>query len=239
MKIVAVFAGRFHPFHKGHKASYDHLVNRYGAANVYVVSTNTQAPLTSPFSFDDKKKMMVSLGVPATKIVQVKNPYNPVELTDKLNKKNTAIVFAVSEKDTNRFSFKPKKDGSPSYLQPMRDNIEIAPIEDHGYVEVAPTVSFKVAGESVQSASEIRQLYMNGDENMRETIITDLYGSFLPKIKQLFDLRLGITEAYFTLIRAEHQKLLESKQRKFLGEKLMRAYELEHAANNELTYNIT
>ena len=58
MNKLVIYPGRFHPFHKGHHASYDFLSKGYGTDNVYVASSNAQAPLTSPFSFDEKKQMM-------------------------------------------------------------------------------------------------------------------------------------------------------------------------------------
>jgi valyl-tRNA synthetase len=34
MNLLVVFPGRFHPFHLGHKASYDYLTKKYGADSV-------------------------------------------------------------------------------------------------------------------------------------------------------------------------------------------------------------
>lgn len=236
MKVVAVLSGRYHPFHRGHKASYDYLVNQYGKEGVFIASTNTQAPVSSPFPFEDKKKMMMALGVPANRIIQVKSPYQPVELTDRLDKSKTAIVFAVSEKDTNRFSFKAKKDGSPAYLQPMRSDVVLGPMSDHGYVEVVPTVMFKVGGKDIKSASEIRTMYLEADDAMRETIITDLYGDFKPEMKKLFDHRLGLTEALATMMAAHKQNLLESGQTDLLRRRLSEATRQERIAEQEFIY---
>ena len=209
MKTIAIYAGRFHPPHKGHKATYDFLVRRYGNKNVFVASTNTQAPLTSPFSFEEKKFLMTALGIPAANIVQVKNPYKADEITSKFDSKDTAVVFAVSEKDAGRFSFS-KKDGTAAYLQPMSDKIELQPYSAHAYVELAPTIQFNVAGVEVKSASAIRSLYINSNSEQRDKIIVDLYGSFMPKVKQLLDRKLGLSEAAATLIAAYSGILTES-----------------------------
>lgn len=213
MNIIAIFSGRFHPFHIGHKATYDHLARRYGAGNVFVASTNTTAPLTSPFPFEEKRQMMIALGVPKNRIVQVKSPYKADEITSHLDSSKTALVFAVSEKDATRFSFH-KKDGSPAYMQPMSDKIELQPLANHAYVEIAPTVPFKVQGQEVISASAIRQLYISSDQVGREQIITDLYGSYLPKIKQIFDRRLALTEAAHVIMDAHRYSLSESARPK-------------------------
>lgn len=230
MKTIAIYPGRFHPFHRGHKATYDYLVRSYGAENVFVASTNTQAPLTSPFSFEEKKQMMVALGIPANKIVQVKNPYKADEITQQFDKNDTAVVFALSEKDTARFSYT-KKDGSPSYMQPFSDKIQLQPFSHHAYVEIAPTVSFAVAGQSVMSASSIRSLYIGANDDLREKIIADLYGSYIPKIKQLFDRKLALTEAVSTLMLAYKQRLFESSSQS--GSRLAGILRLERQAAAE------
>jgi len=110
MNKLVIYPGRFHPFHKGHYASYDFLTKGYGTDNVYVASSNAQAPLTSPFSFDEKKQMMLLTGIPADKIVQVKNPYRSEEITGRINNpEETVLIYGLSEKDIARFSFKKKR----------------------------------------------------------------------------------------------------------------------------------
>ena len=195
MNYLVIYPGRFHPFHLGHKASYDWLVNKFGESSVYIATSNVQAE-NSPFSFSDKLTMMTKLGVPASHVVQVKNPYQAVEITNGLSdeeKKTTALIFAVSQKDTARFNFSPKKDGSPSYLQPLPENIKkLKPMTQHGYVVVTPTVNFKVRGADADSASKVRELYANGNDNDRTSIITDLYGTPDSELKAIFDKRLAV-----------------------------------------------
>lgn len=196
MNYIVVYPGRFHPWHKGHKASYDYLVNKFGQQSVYVVTSDVQAPLTNPFSFQDKEVMMSKSGVPTDKIVKVKNPYQAQELTkDVPNPENTALIFAVSAKDMSsdspRFRFGTKKDGTPSYMQPMPDNLKmLKPMTQHGYVFITPVANFKVKGKDANSATEIRKLYINGNDSTRKQIITDLYGEPDPVLKDIFDQRL-------------------------------------------------
>lgn len=230
MRVIAIYPGRFHPFHRGHLASYEYLVRQYGGSNVFVASTNTQAPLTSPFSFEDKKEMMMALGVPASKIVQVKNPYSATEVTSQFDPEETAVIFAVSEKDATRFTFANKKDGSPSYLQLLTDKVELQPLSKHGYIEVVPTVTFKVAGEDAMSATKIRQMYMNADNSGREQIIADLYGEFSPKVKRIFDRKLGITESINAFMNTYRPLVVESKTAATKIEKILG---LERAAQDE------
>jgi hypothetical protein len=195
MNYLVIYPGRFHPFHLGHKASYDWLTQQFGENNVYIASSSVQDPETSPFSFGDKATMMTKLGVPPGRIVNVKNPYQAKEITSMLSdeeKVNTALVFAVSAKDAERFSFAPKKDGTPSYLQPVPENKKsMKPMTKQGYVAITPTVNFRVKGVNANSASQIRKLYLDGNDNDRNQIITDLYGSPDPELKAIFDERLG------------------------------------------------
>jgi hypothetical protein len=179
-------------------ASYDWLTRQFGENNVYIASSNVQDPATSPFEFSDKVKMATKLGVPASHIVNVKNPYQATEITSMLSdeeRANTALIFAVSAKDAERFNFAPKKDGSPAYLQPVPDNKKgMQPMTKHGYVAITPTVNFRVKGADANSASEIRKLYRDGNNIDRLAIITDLYGAPDTELKAVFDQRLGIND---------------------------------------------
>jgi hypothetical protein len=195
MRTVVIYPGRFHPFHRGHKASYDYLVKRYGADNVFVVSSNKQDTDKSPFSFADKMAMMTKLGIPAGRIAQVANPYQAREITKEIdNKDNTVLIFAVSEKDMSgpeaRFDFKPKADGSAGYIQPIPDSGRLQPMTKHAYVAVTPTVNFQVRGADANSASEIRKEYIKGNDADRDQIIADLYGDVDAGLRDIFDRRL-------------------------------------------------
>jgi len=196
MNYLVIYPGRFHPFHLGHKASYDWLTQQFGENNVYVASSGKQEAETSPFEYADKVKMATKLGVPAGRIKQVKNPYQATEITAALSdeeKANTVLVFAVSAKDAERFNFAPKKDGSPGYLQPLpEDEKGIEPMTQHGYVVVTPTVNFRVQGADANSASQIRKLYTAGNDNDRDQIIVDLYGAADPELRDIFDKQLGV-----------------------------------------------
>jgi len=176
-------------------ASYDWLTRKFGENSVYIASSSVQAADTSPFSFSDKVAMMTKLGVPPGHVVNVKNPYQAVEITSSLSdeeRADTVLIFAVSAKDAERFNFAPKKDGSASYLQPMPENEKgMMPMTKHGYVVVTPTVNFQVKGADANSASQIRKLYLDGNNADRNQIITDLYGTPDPELRDIFDQRLG------------------------------------------------
>jgi len=208
MNYLVIYPGRFHPFHLGHMASYDWLTNKFGENNVYIASSNVQDQ-DSPFEYDDKVKMATKLGVPAGHMINVKNPYQATEITSMLSdeeKADTALVFAVSEKDSKRFDFKPRANGSPSYLQPLPANKKgLKPMTKQGYIVTTPTVNFKVKGADADSASEIRKLYRNGNDNDRLQIITDLYGMPDPELKAVFDKQLGVNKPQDAVIYGQEK----------------------------------
>lgn len=206
MNYLVVYPGRFHIFHRGHKAVYDYLTTKYGN-NVYISTSDVQDPETSPFSYSDKVAMLTKMGVPAGHILKVANPYRVDEYTQNLpDAANTVLIFAVGNKDMQtvkdpsgktiqrpRFSFAPKKDGSPSALQPLPDNLKkCRPITDKvAYVDVIPTQNFKILGQDANSASQVRKLYRDGNDADRLQIITDLYGTADAELKDIFDQKLA------------------------------------------------
>lgn len=192
MNVVVVYPGRFQPFHHGHKSVYDWLTRKFGDKSVYVVTSDVTAPLTSPFSFDDKLKMASKLGIPTDRFVQVRNPYQAQEVTQQItDPENTALIFAVSEKDMGdkpRFKFGKKKDGTDSYMQPLPENLKsLKPLTEHAYVVVTPTINFKIKGKDANSASEIRKMYIDDNDAGRDQLLHDLYGTVDPEIKRIFD----------------------------------------------------
>ena len=193
-KLVVIYPGRFHPFHKGHASIYNKLTQKFPYADVFVTTSSKVDPIKSPFTFDEKKTMMVAAGVDPDKVVEVKSPYIAKEITDRYDSDNTKIVYAVSQKDmegpTARFKFGTKKDGSPSYFQPFVSMGEAEPMAKHGYVTILPTMNFKIGDSSIKSASEIRNMYRDANNDQRKDLIHSLYGSVDNKIRNIFDAKL-------------------------------------------------
>lgn len=97
-----VYAGRFQPFHKGHFETYQRAVREFGKERVYIgTSDKVQLP-KSPFNFKEKHRIITKLfDVPKDKVVQIKNPYKPVEVLNKFPD-DTAYIAVVGQKDANR-----------------------------------------------------------------------------------------------------------------------------------------
>jgi len=191
MRTVAVYPGRFHIFTQGHKAVYDHLVNEYGADNVYVATSAKQNDTDSPFTIEDKRTMMTKMGVPPGKIIQVTNPYKIDEIAKRLGLDTATdhLVYALGAKDAERFKYTKE-----SPLQLKSTTKKMKPVSQHAYVEVVPTQTYNVLGQPVQSASAIRKMYQDGSEHDREQIIHDLYGATDPELRHIFDERLGVND---------------------------------------------
>jgi hypothetical protein len=204
-RLVVIYPGRFQPGHKGHFSVYKIMQEHFVTADVYIATSGSVSPPKSPFTFDEKKSLLELSGVPSDDIVQCKNPYLAHEILGKYPLNETRVIFCISQKDMQgpdaRFSFKPKKDGSAPYFQPLTTPLtETRPVQlvsklvtadKHAYIGVAPVTSFSVLGTPVKSASEIRNLYKLGDKAERKQIIRDLYSVDSPAVYELFNAKLG------------------------------------------------
>lgn len=229
-KVFVIYPGRFHPFHKGHKGVFDYLNTKYGGSDVYITTTDKVELPKSPFSFDEKKKMMVLTGVPINKIIQVRQNYNLSDVENKIpiDINRDSIIFAVSEKDMAedpRFSKFTKKDGSPSYLQPLPKNVsKLQPAIKHGYIDTVPTTDFTVLGMPARSASQLRSQYVELMPKQKKLFIKDLFGSFdedvfdimntkLTKESQLTEKQKNILKKLITSIIREDQARIDAARK--------------------------
>lgn len=203
MKTVVVYGGRFQPPHKGHKASFDWLANKFGADSVYMSSYNKPPGPKDPFTWDEKKKLAVSMGIPPNKFVNIKNAYVEAFIRDVIpfDPTSTVLIVALSQKDGDRLVSKNvdsegyalKKDGSRAPIQWLPKNP--GPLAaGHFYVVATPTVTFSVAGKKVTGATEIRDMYATANDKTRNQIIKDLYGDVKPAVKKVFDKRLNAVQ---------------------------------------------
>jgi hypothetical protein len=154
--------------------------------------------------------MLTKMGVPASHIIKTSNLYSIDEYASNLpDAADTVLVFAVGAKDQQlvkdnngkvtqrpRFNFKPTRSGDPSKTQPLPENLnQCRPVaEKIAYVQVVPTQNFQVRGINASSASEVRKMYLKGNDQDRNQIITDLYGAPDPHLRDIFDKKLGVTE---------------------------------------------
>jgi len=143
--IVAIYPGRFQPAGAHHHKTYQWLVSKFGAKNVYIATSDVREG-KSPFTFAEKKKIWRSYGVPANKIVKVKSPYASDEITTKLPK-GTPVVWAFGEKDAGRI-------GQGKYFKRLpKKTDKLVGYEKNGYFITLPHVSLKVGGKEMSGTS--------------------------------------------------------------------------------------
>ena len=172
MTTVVIMPGGFHPFHAGHAALYQSARRTFPDADVYVAATNDTS--TRPFPFQIKEKLAQLAGVDPGRFMQVKSPFQAAEITAPYDPARDQLIFVRSEKDAN----KPpqaggvKKNGDPSYLQPLLGAKKLEPFAKHAYMAYLPTVEF---GPGMTSATEIRTAWPGLNEKRKTALVMSLY----------------------------------------------------------------
>jgi len=189
-KMVIIYGGGFHPFNGNHFATYQYLVKKFPSADIYVAASNDTSK--RPFPFEAKKFFAELCGVPADKFVQVRNPYKPNEILSHYDAANTILLYAVGEKDKDRFGNGVKEDGSASYIQSY--NGKCLPMDKNAYCIAVPDEM-----KNGVSGTKIRDTYKSLDDDGRQKMIQSLYPKASDKSEQmaksLFDKYLGESSA--------------------------------------------
>ena len=180
-KVVAIYPGRFQPFGPHHKKVFEALRGKFD--DVFIATSNIQRMPRHPLNFNEKKKHMIKMGIPAKNIIQERNPYK----ADILRKfgDDTAAVYVVGKKDAGRLS-------SGKYFKDFRFAVKRKDLEgyqEHGYVYSAPHQ--KVSG--ISSGTEIRNLLGSPkfDNNKRKQIFKKTFGYFDKKTYEMMTSRFG------------------------------------------------
>jgi hypothetical protein len=172
MSTIVIMPGGFHPFHAGHAALYNSAKRAFPDAEVFVAATNDTS--SRPFPFAVKEKLAKLAGVDAGHFVQVKSPFQAKEITSRFDPEKDRLIFVRSEKDAD----KPpqaggvKKDGNPSYLQPLLGATKLEPFSKRAYVAYLPTVEF---GPGMTSATEIRTAWPTLNNKRKTALVMSLY----------------------------------------------------------------
>jgi hypothetical protein len=165
-EIVVIYPGRFQPMGRHHAAVYKKLASQFGKSNTYIATSDVVNPPKSPLNFREKLQVMKQHGI--TNVVQVKNPYQSLEIVNKYDPETTAVLFAVGKKDMQedpRFRVGAKKNGEPSYFQYYDENKgNLQPYGKHGYLIVAPHVDIQIPGFGEMSGTTLRQVLATADE---------------------------------------------------------------------------
>ena len=174
--FVVIYAGRFQPFHKGHFATYQGLVKKFGKDKVFIGTSNKTDNQKSPFNFKEKKVIMTKMfGIPSNKIVEVKNPYAPTEILKSFDENTTGFITVVGEKDEQRLGGK--------YFEPYKGKIE-AGYKDKGYVYTSPAQSNAVSG------TDVRNWLSKGTDDEKRKNFLKAYPKFDETIYKFITLKL-------------------------------------------------
>ena len=141
---IAIYPGRFQPMGLHHFKAYQNLVKKFGVKNVYIATSGVTGP-KSPFTFAEKKKIIQAYGVPANRIIKVRDPYKAVEITSKLPE-DTPVVFGFGAKDAGRLT-------SGKYFRDYKEGDDLVGYKENGYITVLPHIALKVGGKEMSGTS--------------------------------------------------------------------------------------
>ena len=195
MKKVVIYPGRFQPMLSHHAEVFKQLKSQFPDAEIYVgTSDKVEAP-KSPFNFKEKQAIATAHGVPADHVLIAARPYHKDDYAKYFDENNTIIIFAVGEKDLDRFPFgnvdaktgldmTVKGEARPKYYQKINTlQADPRPMSDRGYITLAPTI---MTGDEIASASAFRQALIDApDETAAKQVFQKQFGNYDDKIFKL------------------------------------------------------
>lgn len=200
-KIIVVYGGGFQPFHAGHFSSYIQAKEKFGKfPNTEFYVTASDNTNTRPIPFKEKQWLAKQAGVSEQDFrnVAVKSPLNPVEILSQYNPDQDIFILVRSERDPVTYN---RKDGTPGYYQPFVNINKCKPFNSqaggHGYVFVTQKEEFNLAGQTVYSGTQVRNMYASADNEMRNRIVKDMYPNSPNElmIRKVLDKYIGATDA--------------------------------------------
>ena len=199
MKKAIIYPGRFQPMLPHHAEVYRRLQSTFPDADVFVATSDKVDPPKSPFQFSEKVQIIEQMhGIPKDKILIAPQPYLVDSFKDKFDTENTMVIFAVGEKDNDRFPMKNvdpdtgldmtvRGEPRPKYYQKintLKTHPEM-PMSERGYIYNAPSIE-GLDGE-VASASAFRNAFTSVDNEQQQRAIFEKYmGTFNENIFALF-----------------------------------------------------
>jgi hypothetical protein len=196
MNKVIIFSGRFQPMLRHHAEVFRDLQSKNPDADVYVATSDKTNDTDSPFTFEQKRKIISAHGIPADRVLSVRMPYNKEEYDQYFDENNTVLIFVVGDKDRARFPFSNtdprtgldmyvKDQSKPKYHQKY-ETLKSDPqsMKTRGYIMYAPTVSDDTG--DIASASKFRSAIKAApDTQSAMDIVVKQFGSFN---QEVFDL---------------------------------------------------
>lgn len=154
-----------------HAEVFKQLENTFPDATVYVGTSDKVEGEKSPFNFGEKQQIISTHGIPAERVINASRPYHKDDYP--FDEDNTIIIFAVGEKDTDRFPMNNvdsntgldmtvRGEPRPKYYQMINTiSKNPLPMRDRGYIYYAPSIE---RDEEVASASAFRQSIQNAPD---------------------------------------------------------------------------
>ena len=188
MKQVVIYPGRFQPMLSHHAEVYKQLQAQFPDSEVFIGTSDKVELPKSPFNFKEKQQIAAAHGIPADRVLAVTRTYHQEDYAKYFNPAETIIVFAVGEKDLDRFPFNnvdPKTgldmtvrgEAKPKYFQKINTlKASPKPMSERGYITLAPTIKI---GDEVASASAFRDaLKAAPDAESAKQIYTKQFGTY-------------------------------------------------------------
>lgn len=182
MTIVAVYPGRFQPFHRGHYRSFRKLQDRFGRNHTYIGTSDKTKPGRSPFNFKEKKEIITTIfDIPSRFVREVKSPYAAKEILQDYDDENTVFVVALGKKDSQRLS-------GGKYFEEFDSSKKLEPYSETGYYYVIDKgdEEFKFKGQDI-SGTQVRKVFASDEVSTegKKELFKFIYGTFNQNI---FDL---------------------------------------------------
>ena len=184
-KLCVVFGGRFQPFHKGHYDAYKGLCKKFGDENVWIATSNSTNfnPTNgniSPFTFSEKKEIMVSLyDINPRRIIQCKNPaFKPVEIFDLYKNYPIIYISAVGKKDEERYK-------TGTFFKPLPLPFVLKDVEALSTAEDGIGYFTNIPMTKDISGTQVREALANAQGDEREILFKKFFGKYDSIIDQL------------------------------------------------------
>jgi len=161
-EIIAIYPGRFQPMGKHHAKVFKGDEGGTGIQDIYdnafIATSDAKTKPNSPFTFEQKKKIIEAHGIDPNVIFKVKNPYYAKEITNNYDPETHRVVYLVGAKD-------------------MAENPRFAKTEGttkEGFdwsIEVAPHVSIEIPEYGEMCGTTCRLALKDATEDEFETIM--------------------------------------------------------------------
>jgi hypothetical protein len=188
MNKIVIYPGRFQPMLSHHAEVFKQLQAQFPDAEVYIGTSDKVELPKSPFNFKEKQQIAAAHGIPADRVLAVTRTYHQEDYAKYFDPATTLIIFAVGEKDLDRFPFNNinpetgldmtvRGEAKPKYFQKINTlKADPKPMSERGYITLAPTIKI---GNEIASASAFRDaLKAAPDVQSAKQIYTKQFGTY-------------------------------------------------------------